>query len=67
MDEGKHTPQHQESPTWCVVCGTYDVYFDRVRCAGDGRKYDSAVNGKQMLQELFGLTATIPQKDGPND
>jgi len=54
-----HEMQHPDSPTWCVHCGTFDCFRDRVTCTAErNRQYDSKLNAPRMLKELFGLEAT---------
>lgn len=53
---GEHVMQHPDSPTWCVHCGTFDIYCVGRSCADEQTgEYDSAVNGRKMFTDLFGI------------
>ena len=48
-----HEMQHADSPTWCVHCGTFDIYCQSYPCEGKReRKYDSALNGSARIVRL---------------
>jgi hypothetical protein len=62
----QHELQHLDSPTWCVHCGTFDIYCDRYSCTGSrDRKYDTALPGVavRMARDMFG-TAAPPEPGG---
>lgn len=58
MDEQRHMMQHPDSPTWCVWCGTFDVYAGEA-CPADrtgGPRYDFGVraNAERQAAAMFG-------------
>ncbi len=59
----KHELQHTDSPTWCIHCGTFDIYCADNECdsvAREGR-FDSRVpsNFNRMLGNIFGKAVPL--------
>lgn len=55
----KHVMQHTDPPTWCIHCGTFDIYCAATECTADrSGKFDSGVraNFKRMYREFFGVS-----------
>lgn len=55
-----HEMQHPNSPTWCVHCGTFDIYAEG-ECDGPrDRRFDASApaNFDRMVRALFGEVAT---------
>jgi hypothetical protein len=53
----KHEMQHPDSPTWCIHCGTFDIYAETTECAAEPtRAFDSRIPGTfdRMLRGVFG-------------
>ncbi len=50
-----HVLQHADSPTWCVLCGRFDMYCGENDCPGGERRFDSdkPENYKRMIADLF--------------
>jgi len=57
----KHLMQHPDSPTWCVNCGTFDIYCDGDCEAEPTAEFDSRVpeNFERMFNDLFGSPVNI--------
>lgn len=54
----EHVMQHPESPTWCIHCGTFDVYCEYEPCVSEqAGRYDCAKPGikARMFREVFGI------------
>lgn len=51
-----HEMQHPDSPTWCVHCGTFDMWCDTADCIVDRevRKFDMTRNWGAMFRSIFG-------------
>lgn len=59
----KHEAQHPDSPTWCVHCGTFDIYFATGECSPvRDRRFDSNVesNFERIATGLFGKAEAQP-------
>jgi hypothetical protein len=52
-----HEMQHHDSPTWCIHCGTFDIYCDGECDSDRSGKYDSGKpeNYARMFREVFGV------------
>lgn len=51
-----HEMQHEDSPTWCKHCGTFDIYCDRIECsAARPGNFDSQdpETFERMFKSLF--------------
>lgn len=60
----EHELEHEDRPTWCVHCGSFDEYavgecFEEDRTA---RRFDSRVveNQTRLLNEIFGFEDVRP-------
>jgi hypothetical protein len=57
-EEPSHEMQHMSSPTWCIHCGTFDLYCDSPCLASvrNGR-FDSrdSTNWHRMFAVVFGI------------
>lgn len=54
----QHEMQHPDSPTWCIHCGTFDIYCEAYACtASRAARFDSREqeNAQRMFGEFFGL------------
>lgn len=52
-DKPQHEMQHPESPTWCIHCGTFDVFCAGIACTEDrSGQFD---NRKHSLKEVLGI------------
>ena len=52
-----HEMQHPDSPTWCIHCGTFDIYCDGSECTENQiGQYNAAVHAREMFTGLFGLS-----------
>ncbi len=51
-----HKMQHPDSPTWCVICGTFDIYCDTTPCSGEGDdfNFNKPENYVRNMKDLFG-------------
>lgn len=53
-----HEMKHGDSPTWCIHCGTFDIYC-AVRSCTDERsgKYDSRkpASYRNIIEDTFGM------------
>jgi hypothetical protein len=66
-----HEMQHPDSPTWCIHCGTFDVYCGFKDCVSDReRRFDMSVpeNWKRTLRSVFPVrmrwTREMPESQG---
>lgn len=58
--EQAHELQHSDSPTWCVHCGTFDIYCSGTECRGERtRRFDTDIpgNARRMAEDFFGIAA----------
>lgn len=54
-----HEMQHENGPTWCVHCGTFDIYANG-ECEGERtRAFDSSVskNRERVFRAVYGYGA----------
>ena len=59
----EHELQHEDSPTWCVHCGTFDIYCATSTCSAQDRNarlFDSRLPGmaRRMYLDFFGYRET---------
>lgn len=54
MDE-QHIMQHENSPTWCIHCGTFDRFATGFCSAEPTGMFDSDANFVRMFEEMFAL------------
>jgi len=65
MENRKHELQHEESPTWCVMCGTFDTWCKGNSCTGyQGeftRRFDTSQpdNYSWLGESIFGSGAIL--------
>lgn len=57
--EPKHELLHSDSPTWCLHCGTYDIYCADSVCDvvdREARAFDTRLPGRaeRMFCDTFG-------------
>jgi hypothetical protein len=60
----EHKMQHPSSPTWCIFCGTFDIYAKTTECTVDrSGRFDSTkrVNFERMARSIFGGNAVNTQ------
>ena len=56
-----HEAQHPDGPTWCVHCGTFDVYFATTECCPEqDRRFDSS-QPRNFLKMLSGIFGEFPE------
>ena len=56
-----HEMQHPDSPTWCIHCGTFDIYCGSMECVSDrGRRFDMSdpTTWERTATWFFGLRDT---------
>lgn len=53
----EHRLQHEDGPTWCVDCGTFDIYCVAGRCnAEESGRFDTdqPENFERIVNSFFG-------------
>ena len=52
-----HVMQHKNSPTWCIHCGTFDIYCQGKCISEPSGKYNSELpgNAERIFKETFGI------------
>jgi hypothetical protein len=57
----QHEMQHKDSPTWCVHCGTFDLYASGKCNAPRARSFDRAIpkNRRRVFNDVFGYERAV--------
>jgi hypothetical protein len=60
----RHEMQHPNSPTWCIRCGTFDIYCGSTECVSTlaYRQFDmkEPANWRRTLVSVFGPRGCWP-------
>ena len=54
----KHIMQHADSPTWCIHCGTFDIYCATTPCVDEQQgRWDASTeeNRARMFSRVYGF------------